>query len=189
MLKFKLIVPTKEYEKKAVEYIDEFINNNSDINGDGGLALYIKNKSYIEWLSYLEDNKIKEKVEPNNVPRTTYFFIREEDDKIIGMVNIRHYLNDEYFEHIGHIGYSIRPTERRKGYNKINLFLALEKCDELDLDKVLLAANDDNIGSIKTILSLSGVLENSIIDPIEKVPMGRYWIYVKKAIKEFKFNN
>ena len=59
------------------------------------------------------------------VPATTYFTIRESDNKIIGMINFKHYLNEYLRNFGGHIGYVIRPTERRKGYAKIQLYLVL----------------------------------------------------------------
>ena len=99
------------------------------------------------------------------------------------MIDIRHDLNDYLLQYGGHIGYGIRPTERRNGYNKINLFLGLLKCRELGFDKVLITATDENSGSYKTILDLGGKLENKIIDDEDdNVLLGRYWIDVDKSI-------
>ena len=75
------------------------------------------------------------------------------DNKIIGMVNIRLYLNESLRREGGHIGYGIRPTERRKGYNKINLYLGLLEAKKLGLENVTLACESTNIASIKTIES------------------------------------
>lgn len=119
------------------------------------------------------------------VPSSTYFLIREDEDKIVGMIDIRHDLNDYLLQYGGHIGYGIRPTERRNGYNKINLFLGLLKCRELGFDKVLIIAADENPGSYKTILDLGGKLENKIIDDEDdNVLLGRYWIDVDKSIND-----
>ena len=95
--------------------------------------------SYEEWLEKVTKEQSKEYTESiGKVPANTYFTIRESDNKIIGMVNIRHYLNDYLRKFGGHIGYGIRPTERRKGYNKIQLYLTLLKAQKLGLDKVML---------------------------------------------------
>ena len=119
------------------------------------------------------------------VPSSTYFLIREDEDRIVGMIDIRHDLNDYLLQYGGHIGYGIRPTERRNGYNKINLFLGLLKCRELGFDKVLITATDENPGSYKTILDLGGKLENKIIDDEDdNVLLGRYWIDVDKSIND-----
>ena len=95
---------------------------------------------------------------------------------------MRYNLNKNLLLHGGHIGYSIKVSERRKGYNKINLYLCLIKARELGLDKVLLTAYDDNIGSVKTILDAGGVLENKINDNGKL--LGRYWIDVEESLKK-----
>lgn len=52
--------------------------------------------------------------------------MRKSDNRILGIINIRHALNDYLLTYGGHIGYSIRPSERQKGYGKIQLLLALK---------------------------------------------------------------
>ena len=98
------------------------------------------------------------------------------------MINLRYNLNKKMLISGGNIGYSIRPLERRKGYNKINLFLCLLQAHKLNLNKVLLTAYDYNMGSVKTILSLEGVLEDKKID--EDGEYGRYFIDVDESIKK-----
>ena len=88
--------------------------------------------------------------------------------------------------HGGHIGYGVRPTERRKGYNKINLYLTLLKAKELGIDNVLLTAFDNNLGSIKTIKALGGILENKIEVKDKDSLKGRYWINVDESIEKYK---
>ena len=102
------------------------------------------------------------------------------------MINIRHKLNDALLIHGGHIGDGIRPKERMKGYNKINLYLGLIKCKNLGIKKVLLTAYDDNKGSVKTILAFDGVLENKIKENDNDVLLGRYWINVEESLESKK---
>ena len=139
-------------------YIEEFIRYNSNINGTGGLEKYVLDGKYKDWLKFLE--KLKKGPFLKYVKGSTYFLMNGK--KIIGMINIRHTLNDTLLIIGGHIGYSIRPTERRKGYVKIMLYLALKKCQKLKLSTVLITCDDDNIASFKTIESLGGILENKI---------------------------
>ena len=102
------------------------------------------------------------------------------------MVNIRHYLNDYLRKFGGHIGYGIRPTERRKGYNKIQLYLTLLKAYKLGLDKVMLGCSVDNLGSDKTIKALGGILERCELDESDNTMTNVYWINVDESIKKYK---
>ena len=110
MEKFKFVVPTIEWKQKAIDFINEFYTYNSNINGTGGLQRYLDN--YEGWLEKLEEDYNRQPSE-EKVPARTYFFVRESDNKIIGMINIRLALNEKLKKFGGNIGYSIRPTERR----------------------------------------------------------------------------
>ena len=173
MTDFKLISPSKEFEKEAVEYIQEFQKYNSEINGVGGLDRY---DNYEEWLLKLEKDLDISNIPEGKVPANTYFFVRIQDNKIIGMINIRHKLNEFLFNEAGHIGYSIRPTERKKGYGTLMLKLGLEKCRQLNLDKVLITCDKINVASAKVIQSNNGVLENEIFSETFSEIIQRYWI-------------
>lgn len=173
MTDFKLIFPSKEYEKKAFEYIREFIDYNSEINGTGGLDRY---DNYDEWLIKVEEDLDIPNIPEGRVPANTYFFVRKADNQIIGMINIRHKLNDFLLNEGGHIGYSIRPTERTKGHATLMLSLALQKCRELKLDKVLITCDKNNVASAKVIQNNNGVLENELYSETFAEVIQRYWI-------------
>lgn len=181
MEKFKLIKPTKEYKNKAIEYIKEQQQYNSSINGVGGLDRYLDN--YDQWLQKLDEDRTR-KVTEDKVPAETFFLIRENDDKIIGMINIRLEANEKIRKHYGHIGYSIRPTERQKGYNKINLYLGLLECQKRKLKRVMLTCNKENMGSAKTIQAFNPELEKEFYDnEIFHCIKQHYWIDVDYAIE------
>lgn len=183
MEKFKLVKPTKEYEEKAIDYINEFYKYNSNINGVGGLHKYLNN--YYSWLLKLDDDRICVPTE-ERVPSETFFLVREDGDKIVGMINIRLALNEKLRRVGGNIGYSIRPTERRKGYNKINLYLGLLECQKHDIYKVLIDCEKDNIGSDKTIQALGGVLINIHEEDGYDSLIKNYMINTNKSIKEYR---
>lgn len=173
MTGFELIYPSKEYEKKALEYISEFLLYKSEINGTGGLDRY---DDYNEWLKKVEKDLDLPNIPEDRVPASTYFFLRRSDDRIMGMINIRHKLNEFLYNEGGHIGYSIRPTERKKGYGTLLLKLGLEKCKELNLNKVLITCDKSNTGSAKVIQNNKGILENEVYSNTFSEIIQRYWI-------------
>lgn len=171
----RLVVPKKKYEHKAKDYIREFIEYNSQIHGVGGLHRY---ENYDEWLNKLEQDSDNTKVKEGRVSADTYFFVREPDDKIVGMINIRHNLNEILLKEGGHIGYSIRPTERRKGYATMMLKQALIKCKGLSIEKALIVCDKINIASARVIQNNKGVLENELYSDTYSQIIQRYWIEV-----------
>ena len=121
------------------------------------------------------------------VPARTYFLVRESDKRIVGMINIRLTLNEDLSKHGGHIGYSIRPTERGKGYNKINLYLGLKVLDTFGVKTAFLDAGLDNPASWKTMEALGGVRVREYFDDEEAhCTVVDYNIDVKKALEEHK---
>jgi len=173
MTDVKLVYPTKNYERKAFEFIQEFLEYNSQINGTGGLYRY---NNYDEWLLKVAEDLNLLNIPEDKVPASTYFFIRMADEKIVGMINIRHKLNEFLLNEGGHIGYCIRPTERKKGYATLMLKLGLQKCRELNLNKVLITCDKINVASSKVIRNNNGILENEIYSDTFSEVIQRYWI-------------
>jgi Predicted acetyltransferase len=132
-----------------------------------------KELSFAEYLTSLRDFETEESCPKNFVPGTTWFYVSDEG-RILGAVNLRHRLNDYLLRFGGHIGYGVRPSERRKGHASRMLSLTLEKARELGLSRVLITCNRENTGSARTILKNGGVLENEI--PEEDEITQRYWI-------------
>jgi len=112
----------------------------------------------------------------DKVPASKYFFIRMSDEKIVGMINIRNKLNEFLLNEGGHIGYCIRPTERKRGYATLMLKLGLQKCRELNLNKVLITCDKINVASSKVIQNNNGILENEIYNDTFSQMIQRYWI-------------
>ena len=168
-----LIRPTCEYASQIAEYRQEFLDAGDSMDGTGPLRRFGDPEEYIKTCAEYED---KQTVPSNLVPATQLFLIRKSDNKLVGMLQVRHCFNDYLEKYAGHIGYSVRPSERRKGYAKEMLKMALPFCREIGLDKVLISCIDGNIGSEKTILANGGVYESTVHEPNDNVDLKRFWI-------------
>ena len=177
--KLFLEVPTIERKDYAIDFIKEFFKYDSNIHGSGSLRRYVDD--YEGWLLKLEKDYTNPVTE-ETVPARTYFLVRNTDNKIIGMNNIRLALNKKLEEHGGHIGYSIRPTERGKGYNNLNLYLALKICDKYGIETAMLSADIDNPASWKTMEQLGGVRIKEFYEDNDLLVV--YTIDVKNALKK-----
>ena len=181
MDRFFLEVPSLERKEEAVAYIKEFMEYGSRINGAGGLNHYLED--YEGWLRATEAHNLVETNEMK-VPAREFFFVREADRKIVGVINIRLTLNERLKKCGGHIGYSIRPTERGKGYNKVNLYLGLKVCNQYGISPVLMDADLDNPASWKTMESLGGARIWEGFDEEDQAETVYYSIDTKKALAE-----
>lgn len=148
-----IIKPSEIYFGQLIDLKLDFINNNeSRIQGSGSIDKY---ENLNDWLKSI--NEIEKGLNPKLVPETYYLILS--DDEVVGTISMRHYLTKDLEEFGGHIGYSIKPSERRKGYAKEALILDLYK-DKYE--EILIMCEDDNIVSNKTIVANGGILINQI---------------------------
>lgn len=184
MDKLRFEIPSIDRKQDAIDYINEFYQYNSEINGSGSLHKYLED--YEGWLEKLEKDYTMIPSE-ERVPARTYFLVRESDNRIVGMINIRLALNERLKKFGGHIGYSIRPTERQKGYNKVNLYLALGVCQQHGIKEVFMDCDKENPASAKTMHSLGGKLIREYYDDENaKCVVQDYIIDVDKALEDYK---
>ena len=169
----KLIKLTREYKNELGEMIDEW-KYDQKVNHTNRSPYAIFKNDYHD-IDYYLDNLDFMVPTDGHVPTTTFFLLDVDRNRLLGAVNIRHYLNEDLLKDGGHIGDGIRPSERRKGYATEMIRLALIECKKLGIDKVLMVCDKDNIASAKTIINNGGILENEIIDEDGKVEQ-RYWI-------------
>lgn len=171
MDKIILVKPDLSYADEIIKYKEESLAESPIINGSAGLD---RLSSIEDWLEELNKRSCEDTVPKGLVPSSTYLGVREKDNYIVGMIDIRHYLNEYLTQVGGNIGYGVRKTERNKGYAKQMLKLALEKCKELKIKKVLITCDEDNIASEKVILSANAKLED--IRNVDGENKKRFWI-------------
>lgn len=107
-----------------------------------------------------------------------HFFWLIDAGEFIGITSIRTVATDWVTHEGGHIGYSIRPSKRNKGYGKNILRLVLPKAKEFGFEKVLITCDENNIGSKKIIETNGGVFEKSVFLSAERPYKLHYWIQV-----------
>lgn len=165
-----LVRPSAEMRNEIWEYRQEFFDNGEvRVNGSCGISHY---ETFDEWLEYVlavETEKFK-----NGVHASTFFSVRKSDNKIVGSIQLRHSLTEELRQHGGHIGYGIRPSERKKGYGKQQLQLVLEEAKRMGLDRVMITCEDYNKASAQTAISCGGILSGESVVKGEKNLL--FWI-------------
>ena len=164
----KLIWPSMEYDKSIQAYRQEFLDSGDSMDGGGSLRKFNRTQ---DWL---------DRVETNKRDQTQYIYIRETAGKMVGIIQIRHCLNDYLEKYGGHIGYSVAPSERRKGYATQMLKLVLPECAKLGIGKVLITCVQGNEGSKRTILNNGGIFESTVFDSEDGCWLERYWIELSK---------
>ena len=170
-----LIEPAEAYEREIEAYRQAFLDIEGSMDGCGSLR---RCATGAEWIAKSLAGKDPAHVEPGKVPATQYIYVREEDGRVVGMLQIRHRFNEYLEKYAGHIGYSVRPYERRKGYATAMLKEALPRCRALGLTDVLITCSTDNEGSRRTILNNGGVYESTVHEPDENEDLERYWIHL-----------
>lgn len=169
----KLVKPSLEYEKQIKEVREQMIMNDN-FAGCSDLEDY---SNISRWLEHLKNLETKETCGKDMVPSTLYVGIDTDRNKIIGFINLRHHINHPILSLWGgHIGYSIVPFERAKGYGTeiLRQMLKIVK-QEYKLDRVLITCNEDNIASERIIINNGGVYDVTVNDS-DNNRVKRYWI-------------
>ncbi|MDR0928860.1 MAG: GNAT family N-acetyltransferase [Oscillospiraceae bacterium] len=169
-MKLTLVKPSEAYIEEIRAFRQEFAESGLQFNGVSGLQAVedvsawinrcrkMENRAYAESLGFVAGEQ----------------FMLVDDRRVLGMIAFRHSLNESLEKVGGHIGYSIRPCEQRKGYAKAMLALCLEKCRAFGLNKVLITCDEENIASRKTILAHGGLFAGKVL--VEGHYTERYWV-------------
>lgn len=173
----RLIRPIIDYKDQIEAYRQAFLDSGESLAGTSSLREY---EHAEDWIKHVMLGEQRLYLPKDKVPATQYITITKETNQLIGMINIRHELNEYLLKVGGHIGYSIHPKYRHQGYAKEQLKLALAECMKYKIKKVLITCNKSNPASAKTILSQGGILENELPEEGTNEIIQRYWITIKE---------
>ena len=173
MSEFVFTKPSFEYLAQIKAYREEFANCLDWLHGAQGLKRFEEPQDWLNYLALCENDAT---VPEGEHKYSQFIYVRMADKKIVGMIGVRHKPVGPLETWGGHVGYSVSPSERMKGYATQMLHEVLPYCKSLGLNRVLLTAGDENVGSVKTIIANGGILESYVMSPKHHVMVGRYWI-------------
>lgn len=163
------------YAAQIASYRQECLDTGSRMDGCGPLRRMEDPMDWVRWCqSWDTDGALP--TDMDWVRTTQFLYIRASDSKMVGTIQVRHTLNQMLAAYGGHIGYSVRPSERRKGYAARMLGEVLPFCRQLGLARVLITCTPDNEASRWTILANGGVYESTVFEADRGRELERYWI-------------
>lgn len=168
----RLCSPTTDLQNEYLSFYEDWINSGED------MVPWVIAKAptnFQQMIEFLLNNEKVEHIPEGWVPSSTYWLVTD-SQKVVGAVNIRHGLTEKLLREGGHIGYGIRPSERRNGYATELLKLALRKAREIGIAKALVVCDEGNRGSEKTIRNNGGVQDSSYIEEDNGNVILRFWI-------------
>ena len=165
----KLVEPTEKYKKSYLEALEEFRAEGSSEGADFDL----KGKNFAEMTRKYRENEKGKMLPPGFVPFSEFWLVK--GSKFIGRLSLRHQLNDSLLRLGGHIGYAIRPNERKKGYGTKMLKLGLVEAKKMGIKRVLVTCKSWNTASRKVIESNGGIFQDEV-ELENDVWEQRFWI-------------
>jgi len=170
MQQVKLIEPTVVLEIEHKQMLDEWLQTGERLVP---ITLQYNTSNFHDYIARLDNCKKGIGLPAAFVPNSTFWLV-DGNNKILGTTDIRHRLTESLYIEGGHIGYGIRPSERKKGYATKILELVLIEAIKLKITKALITCDKDNIASKKVILKNGGVFyKANLLDGIEKLS---FWI-------------
>jgi len=170
----ELVLPTAKHRRQVEEYKQKYANEKmisvSLIPGCGSL----ENQTFDEWLQECNDHRVGKNLPKDYVPATQFIAVRKTDGKMVGTFQVRHSLTPHLEKIGGHVGYSVAPDERNKGYATQMLILGLEECRKLGIKKVRVSCVKANTPSRKVIEKCGGKYDGDA--EFDGKMFERYWI-------------
>lgn len=157
--RIRLVRPEEKHREAALAFRQEFFTHGETVID--GSELLDRTEGYDAWLESIRRNVCPDTVSPDWVLTDTYFAV-DEDGQIVGIIDLRHELND-FLRDLGHCGYSVRPTARRKGYGAEMLRLLKQEARKAGMTHLQMSVMPDNTPSVKIIRGAGGVWQRSFV--------------------------
>ncbi len=184
-----LTLPSTDFADEMEDFRDEYRNwGEEEIFGS---ALLNSFDDIAEWFAFVDTLGSRKTAPSYYMPSTPFVAFRMSDGMPIGMIEVKHELNDYLSKHGGHISYSVRPSERRRGFGKRMLAMVLPYAKILGHSKVLVVCHTDNEPSRRTILADGGVYEQTYFSELDNIYNENYWIRTTPSgpVGQADFNN
>lgn len=163
----ELVLPSCEYEQSYCEYIIEL--------GDEErypFPLDFEHSDFTALLKRLDEFANGINIPDGFVPSSTYWLV--EDGEIIGVSNLRHYLNERIKNCGGHIGLGIRPSCRGHGIGNKLMAFTIHEAQKRGIGEIHIHCRRNNEASVRMIISNGGVLDSEIKDLESGAVVQRY---------------
>ena len=168
----QLVRPSVVFLSQIRAYRQEMLDAGSSMDGCSGLENF---EDAARWLDRVRRLTRPETCPEGLVPSDTYLALRLKDRRVVGMIDLRHSIDHPVLSTWGgHIGYSVRPSERGKGYAGEMLRQLLPHARQLGLSRVLVTCSEDNPASEKVIVKNGGLFDSTYEH--DGVRTKRYWI-------------
>lgn len=173
----RLVAASPAFPKELREMLTELGGGK---NGFSGTPFHTGEMTLEEYVQSCCDGPDPAKLKPGHVPQTVYWVV-DEEGVAVGMVRVRHYLNEWLLRHGGHIGVFIRRAWRGAGHGRTALLLALRELRGLGVDRALLTVREDNAQSVGMIRACGGQMEDAVDEGEGKPRTLRFWIETDEA--------
>jgi predicted acetyltransferase len=167
----ELVAPCAALRDDFAAFLEEFTMAGEPVHGNGPMRVAGFDAALLTCAEQAEGRNLPE----GNVPASAFWLVRDRQT-IVGTSSLRHRLNAFLEYEGGHIGYSVRPSERRKGYGTRILSLTMQAARQVGLTRVLVTCDSDNAASAAVIRRNNGILENEVISEVDQKLVQRYWI-------------
>lgn len=168
-----LVRPTLAMQASFLEAAHEYRDNGEELDPAFPAYWCTPFHAYIEQLEAL----VKGRHLPLSMVPAETFWLASADGRFLGLSRLRHHLNRSLHIEGGHIGYSIRPSERRKGYGtQLCAFTIQEARQHRHFVRLLITCDTSNTASARIIEKNGGILQNYAISPRTGRQVSRYWV-------------